>query len=95
MLRLIVTTGVVGFVLGLFLFRLPALAAASAGLFWACLGMSLAAQWTVLASVGLAFGVVTILQCGYVVGLFALSVWRRAKLTEPILRSHHIDQWKT
>jgi hypothetical protein len=94
MLRLVVAAGVVGLVLGLFLFRLPAVIAASTGLFWVCIGMSLAAQWTVLGSIGLAFGVVSILQCGYLIGLFALSVWGRAKAPAPILRSGHLDQWK-
>jgi hypothetical protein len=94
MLRLVVAAGVVGLFLGLFLFRLPAVVAASTGLFWVCVGMAVAAQWTVLGSIGLAFGVVSILQCGYLIGLFALSVWGRQKTPEPILRSSHIDQWK-
>jgi hypothetical protein len=95
MLRLVVAAGMVGLVLGFFLFRLPAVITASASLFWACIGMSLAAQWTVLGSVGLAFAGVTILQCGYVAGLFAVSVWGGAKAPDPILRSARIDQWKT
>ena len=95
MIRLVVAAGVVGLVLGFFLFRLPAVVTASAGLFWACIGMSLAAEWTVMSSIGLAFGVVTILQCGYLAGLFAVSMWGRAKVPAPILRSRHIDQWKT
>jgi hypothetical protein len=64
-------------------------------LFWACIGMSLTGQWTVLGSIGLALGAVTILQCGYVAGLLTLSLWGRAKAPAPILGSSHIDQWKT
>lgn len=93
MIRLVVAAGLVGLVLGFFLFRLPAVIAASASLFWACIGMSLAGQWTVLGSIGLAFAVVTILQCGYLVGLFALSVRGSAKAPDPILGSSRVDQW--
>lgn len=95
MLRLVVAAGILGLALGLFLFRLPAVVAASTALFWGCIGMSLAAQWTVWGSIGLAFGVVTILQCGYLAGLLAVTLWARARAPAPILGSTRLDQWKT
>jgi hypothetical protein len=95
MLWLVVAAGGVGFVLGLCLFRLPAIVAASASLFFVCIGTALFAQWELLASIGLAFVVVTILQCGYLAGLSVSWAWSRARARHTILRSSHIDQWRT
>jgi hypothetical protein len=82
-------------VLGLCLFRMPAIIAASASLFLVCIGTALHAQWKVLASIALAFAVVGILQFGYLAGLSVSSLLSRARAPHTMVRSSHIDQWRT
>lgn len=92
MLWLVVMTGGVGFVLGLWFFRVHSVIAASAALFLICIGIALFAQWNLLASIGFTFAALSALQCAYLGGLLVSSAWGRARAPHTILRSSHIDQ---
>jgi hypothetical protein len=63
----------------------------------AAIGLAMAPlmQWSPLMTIVSMFSAVGTLQCGYLGGMILSSARSRAKAPHAILRSSHIDQWRT
>ena len=95
MFWLILMAGGVGFLLGLWLLRVPLIGLVSAILVVICIAIAPLAQWGLALSAGFIFGLIGALQAGYLAGLMVSWAWARAKAPQAILRSSHIDQCRT
>jgi len=83
MLWLALIAGAGGFLIGLYLFRVQAIIAASATLIPICICIAPIMEWNLL---GTAIGVLTLgtaLQGGYLVGAGMTGVWSKMRAAEP------------
>ena len=76
MLWLLVTVGGTGVLLGMW-FRVPALLAASVGLFAVSTVLMIRELWPLLSAIAFIFTLMTTLQVGYLVGVMFSSAWQR------------------
>src|SRR5262247_603189 len=76
LLWLLVTVGGTGVLLGMW-FRVPALLAASAGLFAVTTVLMIRGLWPLLSAIAFIFTLMTTLQVGYLVGVMLSSAWQR------------------
>jgi hypothetical protein len=92
MIWLIAVGGGMGVLFGLLTLQVYAIAFASVGLVVLGLAIVPFAQWSLLLTVAFMFGLVSALQCGYLIGV-ALSLRANAsKAANTILKSSHMDQ---
>jgi hypothetical protein len=92
MIWLIAVGGGMGVLLGLLTLQVYAIAFASVALVLLGLAIVPFAQWSLLLTVAFMFGLVSALQCGYLIGV-ALSLRANAsKAANTILKSSHMDQ---
>jgi hypothetical protein len=94
-LGLLLIAGATGFLLGLFLLRVPIVALGSVVLVLLGAFVALLAQWGLLGSVVFIVALIGTLQGTYLIGVIVSSAWTRAKAPNAILRSSHIDQCRT
>src|SRR5262245_40200138 len=76
MLWLLIAAGGTGILLGMW-FRVPALLAASVGLFAVTTVLMMRGQWPLLSAIVFIFTLLTTLQVGYLVGVMLSSAWQR------------------
>jgi hypothetical protein len=92
MIWLIAVGGGIGVLLGLFTLRAYAVAFVSVALILLSLTIVPFAQWSLLLTIAFMFGLVSALQCGYLIGV-ALSLRPNAsRAANTILKSSHMDQ---
>jgi len=77
MLWQLVTSGILGVLLGLWL-RVPAILAAAVPLVVITALLMTPRHWSLLEAVGFMFMLVTVLQIGYLIGLLMSLAWTRA-----------------
>ena len=89
---LILAAGGVGCLLGVWLVRVPFIALISFALVLACAGTAPYAHWGLWISIWVVVALLSALQAGYVVGLFAsAAAWLRTSAPHNILTSSHSD----
>lgn len=95
MFWLVPIAGAVGVLLGLQMVRVHWVIVASAVAAVTSLAVAPVMQSSPLLTVVFMFSVISALQCGYLGGILLSSARTRAKAPHAILRSSHIDQWRT